>query len=278
MDILKIEDRLFHDIKKQKYQDIKPIDRIMTFFKDINNDKDLENSCYAKEIYKELRWEEYKYFDVINSFWTTFSCGLAISNYWLASQNKVKKVYYSFANNRVKMMRKKVYAKYYFERNENSEFKIIIRKLQSNYPNIHELAEMCHATINFMSCPKGFNVAKGCCSEVQDFLPLMVDKIEKCIVNEKSLEYINKDKQVKVSVKDLEEWKKWLISNRKKLILEEYYDYDNEKLMLIGRKFFKNQTLEHPIPTSYEEFKECIEEMINRIKNRGNKMKERIQE
>lgn len=274
MDIFNIEDKLFYDIKKQRYRNREPIDRMMMFFNDARKSKDLEISSYAKEVYEYIGWGKNDCFDVINSFWTTFSSGLVISNYDLMSQNKIKKIYYSFDrdNNTVKMMRKSTYSKYYFERNEYSDFKKIIRNLKVSNRSIDKLAEVSHTITNFMPCPKGFNQAKGCCSEVKDYLPLMVDKIEECISSKKTLQYITNENKISVLEIDLKAWKKWLIDSRENFSLEEYYDYDKEREMLIGRKLFKTQSLKNPLPRTSQELEECIEEIINRNKNRGNKI------
>lgn len=45
------------------------------------NAKDYEDKEFAHEIYKVLGWDDNNYFDVINSFWTTFHQAWCISGY-----------------------------------------------------------------------------------------------------------------------------------------------------------------------------------------------------
>jgi hypothetical protein len=264
---------LFYDSKEINFTQEKPLDRIMAFFSD--KQVDIEKSEFARSIYRVLGWGNYSYFDVINSFWTVFTCGLAITNDLLIEEKKLGKRYYEFSDDKKNVLlnkgyiKKNYYADIYFKRNENTHFKKIVRKLQEDYPKVNELASLCHAVVNFAPCPKSFpnksfNMAKGHCEDVKDFLPLMIDKIEKCIDTTEELKYDNKS----IDVATLKEYKVWLIEYREKCYLQEFFHIDDNGKM-IGLPFFEGQSLEKPLPTNGYELRSCLENIVVILNNRS---------
>ena len=80
------EIQLFLKDKKEElplhYKD-DSIKLIMEFFSSKNeNIEDLEKLRYNQDMYKKLKWDKEKHFDVINSFWTIFSCAARIFHHW----------------------------------------------------------------------------------------------------------------------------------------------------------------------------------------------------
>ena len=254
---------LSYDIKNIYYINNEPIDRIMTFFSD-DNKIHLENSKFSKSIYNVLSWQENNSFDVINSFWTIFTCGLVIANELLLTEKKINKQYYKFSGDKKSVLlgksyfTKKWFSRKYLVKKEGTHLKMIVRKLQLEFPKINELARLCHSIINFTPCPDSlFNSAKGMCSEVKDFLPLMIDKIEWCIEKNLDLEYGN---QNSICIEKLKEYKDWLIRNKETLFLEEFFSINDGKL--VGIALFEGQTLEKPLPTNTAELTACLDNII----------------
>lgn len=220
------------------------------------------DNCWTSEtlynIFKKLDWCEHKiYSDAINSFFTTYS--FAIHTYEDEStalyENSVVfgKAGKDFISHR-KLLKGDKFQNY-----------ITI----NNFEYLQTLAKLTHTIGNFTPClDNEFNSLKGVLFDVKDYLPLMVDKIEKCLGENVGIN--DKASGKSISVEELRKWKKFLISNRMKFFLEDYYyiqkQDENEKM--IGIPMFKTQSLEHPIPNK-EELEECIKEMNKRIYNRG---------
>lgn len=149
------------------------IDKLFLFFTSAQGDA--EYCEEAKQCYKELKWNQSPFYDVINSFWITFSYAMHLKypeEYPIAEAGNVK-IY------------KNHYKKYdsfpekYFK--ENSDARNQVTALCKEYTDMKELAELCHTVANFMPCPQGFNSAKGLLSDVRDYFPLMIDKIQECV-------------------------------------------------------------------------------------------------
>lgn len=207
-----------------------------------------DNNLFIRQIYEKLSWDNGKDSDTINSFANIYITGHSI--FYKKNEKLLS------ASN----------APYFYKKNYS-------KLNQKDY--LEKFARMTHSFGNFMPCPcNEFNTAKGFLNDVKDFLPLMIDKIEKCIANKICLEYQDNGKNVTVSLKILESWKDFFLKNREKFLLEEYYflieRYGIRKM--IGIPFFKTQSLSRPSPLNEEEFKECVEEMNRRIKARGIRM------
>lgn len=218
-------------------------------------------------IYKKLDWcdnDAKPYSDAINSFFTTYTLAILYHEEEITSLNNNSVIF-----------------------GHNGKDFISVRKLLENdkfqnYKVINEidclqtLTKLTHTIGNFTPCYDGeFNSAKGIIPEVKDFLPLMVDKIEKCIEEDKDISYnMYGNKKSYVHKEVLKEWKDYLIYNREKFLLEDYYYIQEQNGIekMVGIPMFKTQSLEHPIPLDKEELEECIKEMRNRIYNRGLRM------
>lgn len=186
-------------------------DRMMYFFASDFNNQDLENRTVAKAIYKKLGWNS-DYYDVINSFYTTFVSSLVAYSERkdatsfkeihgeLKNDDTLKKTIrkwkcnlFSFGdktslkiamNGELKDIGKEKYAEKVLK--EGNLQRIILDKYFFSSTNNKDLSEktlkltsLCHCVANFMPCPEPpFNQLKGCLNDVKDYLPLMIDKIQ----------------------------------------------------------------------------------------------------
>lgn len=133
------------------------------------------DNCWSSEtlysIYKKLDWCERKiYSDAINSFFTTYTLAIHTCEDEPTTLNENSVAF-----------------------GQNGKDFISLRKLLKddkfeNYTTINTseylqtLAKLTHTIGNFTPCFDGeFNSVKGVLSYVKDYLPLMVDKIEKCL-------------------------------------------------------------------------------------------------
>lgn len=307
---LKIEDvdsLVFLDLKKVINEKFElpckhNFDRIMLYFATIFTENEivaLEQRNPAKAIYKRLNWDEEiynngeKYYDVINSFWTIYTCGAVIETSKIENKSVNHASYFFQEKNRVMMLIQSNRESPFFKANKYASkylklpgflsgkgFYDIAKKTQ-NVEGILELAGLCHCVANFMPCPTeyeigklSFNQLKGCLYDVKDFLPLMIDKIQQCILLNTELKYGDNDKK-KISMKTLYKWRDWFICNRERYMLEEYYSIEedtNGNQQIIGIPMFKKQSLLYTIPRTEDELIECLNEMNRRIKARGLRM------
>lgn len=263
---------LLYDNKRISNIETDPFIRIMTFYSvDKNGRKHLENTNFSKGMYENIYSERYTSFDVINSFWTVFTCGLVIANKALLENNQLNVQYYTFREDAKtvlllnKYFSSKWFADTYFSRNNESDIKKIVNKMREDFPQIDILASICHTIANYSPCPIApFNAAKGTCNDVKDFLPLMIDKIEKCIEFSENLVYMDNI----IPFDDLRDYKNWLINNQQHVFLDDYYDVINGKMK--GKHLFDGQSLDNPLPMNAELLRECLDSIINRTYNRVN--------
>lgn len=238
------------------------IDKLFLFF--TSKQGDAEYCEEAKQCYKELKWNQSRFYDVINSFWITFSYAMHLKypeEYPIAEAGNVK-IY------------KNHYKKYdsfpekYFK--ENSDARTQVIALCKEYTNMKELAELCHTVANFMPCPQGFNSAKGLLSDVRDYFPLMINKIQKCVDEGLNLKYSNTSEDntpVEVDNETIKKWHSFFIENQEKYCLSMYYQVNENRIN--GITFFKGQSLSYPCPLEKEEVEECLENMLNKINERA---------
>lgn len=254
-----------------------------------------EKEAAAKTIYNVLGWNE-KYFDVINSFYWTYCCGLACTCNATCEELGIegeswKKDPFSIDD---KDFEFKVFCKpygtkvpgYYLMKKTTLANKVIDNKtiyckaskimVNTQIKEYNYLASLCHCIANFMPCPDNqFNSAKGLIKDVKDYLPLMINKIQKCVDEENKLTDGKDEPKITIDLNTVKKWKTWFVINREKYCLEPYYYIEqNEKdeYKIVGIPFFKNQSLEYPYPKSKEELKECLEEIIKRIQCRAKLM------
>lgn len=243
-------------------------------------EKDYEYREPACAIYRSLKWDinrnetPNRNYDVINSFWTTFSWGLRhVDNatYSIAPAGNItiykrhKEPYFSFPEK--------------YNRNNKKELDDVL-KLCEKYPTMSYFAELCHCVANFMPCPgDNYNEAKGCLPDVQDYFPLMVNKIQDQIDKHAIVSYKIGKEEKYIDVETFIKWQKWFIDNRERFFLEDYYyviKEDNGNERLIGIPLFRRQSLSYPTPLEKEEVKECLDNMIRIIKYRALKMNYQI--
>jgi len=246
-------------------QDLKETNKIGELFQFFTSKKeDVEYGEQAKRKYQQLGWSNNKHFDIINSFWITFSLLMHFyfpQDYPIAEAGNVKiykyhsKHFYSFPE------------KYFLE---NSEERKKVEDLYAKNPDISKLAELCHSVANFMPCPKNFNSCKGLLNDVKDYLPLMVDKIQACVDNDTDLKYYNKDNEVVIDKNTINKWHSFLADNQKKYCLDMYYTVDG--LIIKGIPFFTGQTLLNACPKNAEEVEECLWKMTKGIERRAEQL------
>lgn len=257
-----------YDIKRNLIYDSDSFDRIMKYYAPNNfgEAEDRGNSDIGL-LYDFYGWSDQNQFDVLYSFWNIFSYGLHQIDkdyYYITESGNIKNAYkrsneyfYSFPE---KYLQKK-------EREVNS-----CRLIKEVFPEIIKLAEIVHSSQNFYPVLKGFNCAKGL-SAAKDFLPLMIDLIEKHIKEGTALE-ITEDNIIPVETLDL--WKRYFISNRERFSLEKEYIYDTHNNLLIGIPLFDGQSLDNPLPAKKYEYEQCLQSVINRIEDRNINMVEKI--
>ena len=233
------------------------IDKLFLFFTSAQGDA--EYCEEAKQCYKELKWNQSPFYDVINSFWITFSYAMHLKypeEYPIAEAGNVK-IY------------KNHYKKYdsfpekYFK--ENSDARNRVTALCKEYTDMKELAELCHTVANFMPCPQGFSSAKGLLSDVRDYFPLMIDKIQECVDEGLNLKYSNTSEEV--DNETIKKWHSFFIENQEKYCLSMYYQVNENRIN--GITFFKGQSLSYPCPLEKEEVEECLKNMLDKINERA---------
>lgn len=240
------------------------VGRIFEFF--TSNQNELEYGETAKQLYKELGWCQNTYFDVISSFWTTFSFSMHSkfpSCYPIADAGNVK-IYKNHNDNyNIDSFPEKYFKESSYERNRVDE-------LCDEYPCIIRLAEICHSVANFMPCPKGFNSPKGILNDVKDYFPLMIDKIQECVDKDIDLEYCNYTNNHIIDKENIKAWHEFFIVNREKYCLKMYYTVKNKTIK--GIPFFHGQSLLYPCPKESSEIKECLKNMTECIEDRASEM------
>lgn len=251
---------------------------IMAFFATQNPAiRDLENVSYNHDLYDTLGWQDESCFDVISSFWTLFACAVIREVHDNKAYGRFKRFYNfpDYINHSTPWIPggKNGYENAYGERADSfpekylklSRTQSIVESTIRSYPKLNEFARLSHSVANFMPCPSSpYNEAKGIVKKIHDFLPLFIELIDTHCKIKKSV-IVN---QIEVDLKTLQGWKNWLISNRKKYCLEDYYYIytdENQIEHIKGIPFFKAQSLDYPLPRTENEIEECLDEMIKRI-------------
>ena len=241
--------------KKEDIYPKTPLDMIMVYYRD-SNIFDLEKKQYNEIVYKKLGWSEENYFDVISSFWIIFQ-------------------HIVFTKNDGFKVTKKTYPSMYFSEKYGKGIQRNINQLCKMFEGIVQLSKLCHSIANFMPCPSnGFNHAKGCLEDVNDFFPLMIDKIQECIDTEEQMKYSIENRTYEVDLDTIKKWHKFFIDNYSNYCLDMYYSIKecNNQQKIVGINFFKGQSLKYPLPKGDDEIKECLDKMISCIKIRAKKI------
>lgn len=240
-----------------------------------------------------LGWDN-KNYDVICSAWNTYLALLVTyAQYYNIKctdcDGKIDKVMYYYSKNKhlgywYKNNEGKVLQATFFKHNEKYPYSsyynkflddgnihsIFAKRMAKEITDIMVLSKLCHCVPNFMPCPniegEKYNRIKGQLSDVRDYFPLMIDKIQKCVSQQSKLE------DVEDSV--LQNWHSFFVENRRRYFLEDFYyvTKKGEKYFLVGIPLFKGQSLENPMPNNLEEAKECLENIIKNIQNRALRM------
>lgn len=254
-----VKEVLLEDIKESN-----AIGKIFEYF--TSNQIDVEYGNAAKQLYKELGWCKNTHYDIINSFWTTFSFAMHSEYpeiYPIAEAGNVK----IYKNHRAHY---ESFPEKYFK--ENSDEKRRVNVLCDKYPDIRRLAELCHSIANIMPCPKEFSSSKGLLEDVRDYFPLMIDKIQECVDEEKILKY-NYAKDREISRETMKAWHKFFIENQDKYCLNMYYTVDDNRIK--GKPLFSGQSLRYPCPRKDSEIKECLKNMTGHIEDRASQILEK---
>ena len=288
------EKKFLKDIKEEikymidgenKSQD--EFDLLMRFFANSKRvPYELENSAFAKDMYQKLGWDLKSYFDVINSFWTTFSWAMHCYKpltYKQATAGNIK-IYknYNTEYNIPSFPEKYISGNYKYILSE-------IKDLLKIFMQINKFSSLCHCVANFMPCPDGyekgklsFNQLKKHLLDVQDYLPLMIDKVEKSYIGKEGIIYYCDGKQEEINCNTVAKWHEWFadVKNREKYCLQDYYHIlscENGTKKLVGIPLFIGQSLEYPVPKEEDEIKECLEEIIKRIETRAMRMAKKLE-
>ena len=248
-----------------------PIARYMENYISSGNSKEFEDREFAHDFYDKFGWSAEKEYDIINSFWTTFSFAMHFSSpkeYPIAEAGNVK-IYKNGFRCRNRYL-PSFPEKYTGKVTNSSKVQNDVIQMLQTFGNVSALAELCHCVANYMPCPIGFNEAKGLAPEVRDYFPLMIDKIQECVDMEQDLMYeVNEELRV-VKNSKLREWHTYFIKNQQAFCLQDYYSVDNGKIA--GKKLFSGQSLKKATPTTPGEVSECLDNMVKRIHNRAEQL------
>lgn len=248
---------------------------IMNYFADENRNEKLENAKFPCLIYDKLGWNVKGNYDVINSFWTTFSlCFPIVDNgkyKIMVEGNNVKNVYKNgrtYPNKYLPSFPEK-----YLQ--GDKEVRGDTEKVLAKFSKINDFAILCHCAANFMPCPPDpYNKLKGFLPDVKDYFPLMIDKIQACYENKQGV----KKENTEATKEQVEKWHDFLLENRDKYLLTDYYEIKviEGKKKLEGKPFFVGQSLSYPIPKTNKEVEDCIKNMIERIQKRAGYMADKL--
>ena len=265
--------KLVYDIKQHYYDTSDNMIRIMQYFSNNNiNDLEKKTNDDVSFLYTLLGWDNENYYDVMYSFWQIFTYGLVHVNpnhYFITSSGNIKNAYkeHNYKYNYNSYPEK-------FLSNEELELKKDNLLLQQKFPSITTLAAITHSVSNFVPVPDNiFNFVKNSCG-VGDYLPLMINKIEYCIEKVIPLKYEYNTKEV--TIKKLQEWKDYFITNASHFSLELEFEYNNHTGKMKGNLLFDTQSFDKPLPIESSEYEQCLESTIMHILSRCDKMAKKL--
>lgn len=241
---------------------------------------DYEQNELTEAIFNRLGWSN-KYKDTIFSF-RTIICKI-IEVY--SEENVIK----LNADNRIKFYFKENTLRYEINGQQKDNFqyskKILYQKATDEtkalnqimnkifedkklFERLKNVAGLVDSLSNFTPHPGyPFNQAKGNLENIADNLNLMIDKVQKCINNNKDLLYGN---NYKIEMAVLLKWKEWFVRNQESYCLNNIYEIKDDKI--VGINLFDTQSLEKPLPTNKEEILKYLDNMIKILNARGEKM------
>ena len=241
---------------------------------------DYEQNEVTEAIFNRLGWSN-KYKDTIFSF-RTIICKIieVYSEKNVIKLNDDKRIKFYFKGNTLRYeingqqkdkyqySKEKLYEKAI---NETIALNQIMNKIFEDkelFERLKIVAGLVDSLSNFTPHPGyPFNQAKGNLENIADNLNLMIDKVQKCINDDKDLLYGNNYK-IKVTV--LLKWKKWFVRNQESYCLNNIYEIKDDKM--VGINLFDTQSLGKPLPTNKEEILKYLDNMINILNVRGEKM------
>lgn len=252
-----------------------------------NNDVDIESpkeNAALASLYNEIGWGggSFSTFDVISSLYKPFLCFCAVndtnSTRPLFKIDNHHNILFDRACKRsaadyIIEIKKEFFAKPYIDficgknknlGNRSADKEVIYEKLVSN-PAMNELAKLTYTVANFAPCPSGaFNQIKGIIAN--DSLSLFVNILRCGYENPKTLNTYNnvlESSGLKLTPNICHEWIDWLIENRSKAFLEDYYYIDKDRQI----KGITNQIC--TIPENEGELCCYIQNTISRINSRA---------
>ena len=242
---------------------------------------DYEQNELTEAIFNRLGWRN-RYTDTIFSF-RTIICKIieVYSEENVIKLNDDKRIKFYFKentlryeingqqNDKYKYGKKLLYEKATDEKKALNQIMNKIFEDKDLFDKLKIVAGLVDSLSNFMPHPGyPFNQAKGNLDNIADNLNLMIDKVQKCINDNKDLLYGNNDKKIEVAV--LLKWKEWFVRNQESYCLNDIYEIKDDKM--VGRKLFDTQSLGKPLPTNKEEILKYLDNMINILCVRGEKM------
>lgn len=257
---------------------------------------ELENPAFnpvVKPFYKQLGWNAFEHFYVLNTFYIPILSYAAICSSQerplfrhspeinafemdIAAKREAPKYIHNIA--------KKYFAKTYIDvldgvvhnyGNRSRDKEDFYTELLSNKP-LNNLAEIIYTLPNFTPIPDGnFNQVKGILAS--DSLPVFVNLIQQGIDTPETLEPLNKKLEsagLALNPEFLMKWRQWLIEHRENSMLEDFYVVINDRLL--GIPLFPEQSISKPVPCNEYELT-CYFERIQTIyKSRTLRMIEHI--
>ena len=241
---------------------------------------DYEQNELTEAIFIRLGWSN-KYKDTIFSF-RTIICKIieVYSEKNVIKLNDDKRIKFYFKGNTLRYeingqqkdkyqySKEKLYEKAI---NETIALNQIMNKIFEDkelFERLKIVAGLVDSLSNFTPHP-GYpsNQAKGNLENIADNLNLMIDKVQKCINDDKDLLYGN---NYKIERRKLIEWKDWFVRNQESYCLNNIYEIKDDKM--VGINLFDTQSLGKPLPTNKEEILKYLDNMINILNVRGEKM------
>ena len=217
----------------------KPIERILKRYE--LGVGDYEESQFVEALFIRFGWSN-RYKDTIFSFRAILYSAISIfsekrikeekDEFQVVFFTKYNQLKYKFKNKKDNSWSKEksyrkltLYRKCYKEKTTLNAVVSDILKSDISW-QINKFAELCDSISNFTPHPGfSFNQAKGFEADVVDSLNLMIDKIQNCIDENKSLKY--SDFQEPVRIEKLKNWKEWFIKNREVYCLDDFYYFNN---------------------------------------------------
>lgn len=254
----------------QKYHCHDPMEEICRFHCDPIS-KDLEKPGeHNWELYRLLNWNDFGYYDIMQSFWGICKIGLRLP--------------YADKKYNLDQIGKKEFVHRYVLHDE----KVVgeWEKLTKAFPKLNVLIQRVYSISNMMPLPQNMNQYKGIGKciikdkkyEAHDQLSLFVELIELALnENECNLVKTNCRGAIvsKADKKELERWKAFLIENQVHLALEEEFGVKDGRLY--GKKLFTNASLDYNFDKiNKSDYEKMLDNIVSRMDKRADQLAEMI--